>query len=254
MLSSFTKPKNNSIHEDSNMTSSVLDPTALRRIDLFGVWSFMLYPLLLTLGWVLIAGFVPPHSPAADAVSIAALYQTHSVRIIVGMVITLFAAMFLIPLTGLITKYIYRAEGAVGVLTVSQFLGGFALVLFTFLPAMYWIAAAFRGDRMPEIVQMANDMAWMLLVGGFTIYIPVLYSIAYVALNDKSAKPVFPRWIGFYNLWTFLLFLPGQLLYFFKVGPFAWNGIIAFWIPIGVFGGWFLAMFYVLRRAVLEDR
>jgi hypothetical protein len=52
---------------------------------------------------------------------------------------------------------------------------------------------------------------------------------------------------------TFALFLPDQLLFFFKTGPFAWNGLFAFWVPLSVFGGWFFMVSYLIRRDVLRQ-
>jgi hypothetical protein len=77
--------------------------------------------------------------------------------------------------------------------------------------------------------------------------------VAVVALTDTSPHPVFPRWIGYQSIMTFIMFLPDQALFFFKTGPFAWNGVLGFWIPLTVFCTWFLAMVYVIRRAVLQE-
>jgi hypothetical protein len=52
---------------------------------------------------------------------------------------------------------------------------------------------------------------------------------------------------------TFLLFLPDQLLFFFKTGPFAWNGVLGFWVPLSVFCGWFISIFVVMRRTLIAE-
>ena len=46
--------------------------------------------------------------------------------------------------------------------------------------------------------------------------------------------------------------LPPQQTICFKIGPFAWNGLIAFWLAFSVFGMWFPMAFYLLRKAVLR--
>jgi hypothetical protein len=53
-------------------------------------------------------------------------------------------------------------------------------------------------------------------------------------LMDKRENPIFPRWLGYFNLWAALIFTPGSFNVFFKDGPFAWNGVIAFYIPITI--------------------
>jgi hypothetical protein len=52
---------------------------------------------------------------------------------------------------------------------------------------------------------------------------------------------------------TFILFLPDQMLFFFKTGPFAWNGLFAFWVPLTVFCGWFILLAYLVRRSIIAD-
>ena len=38
-----------------------------------------------------------------------------------------------------------------------------------------------------------------------------------------------PRWLGWFNLWAQIIYLPGILIPYFKSGPLAWNGLLAFW-------------------------
>ena len=72
-------------------------------------------------------------------------------------------------------------------------------------------------------------------------------------MADCGKQPVFPRWVGYFNFWVGLLFVPGGMITFFKSGPFAWNGIIAFWIPASVFGTWFLVMTPMLLKAIQQQ-
>lgn len=57
----------------------------------------MLFPTLLRSAWVLLAGFVPPPSPATSAERIARLYRHRLLGIRVGMVLALFASSLLLP-------------------------------------------------------------------------------------------------------------------------------------------------------------
>ncbi|MGW3953030.1 hypothetical protein ACWEKM_19415 [Streptomyces sp. NPDC004752] len=76
-------------------------------------------------------------------------------------------------------------------------------------------------------------------------------------LADKRPTPLLPRWSAYLSFWMAFLFLPSMLLTFFKTGPgpFAWNGILSFWVAAGAFGAWFLAMTYLMVRAAsrLDD-
>lgn len=65
-----------------------------------------------------------------------------------------------------------------------------------------------------------------------------LVSIAVATFVDDSDKPVFPRWFGWFSLFALIAFLPGQTLFFFRSGLFAWNGIFGWWMPFIDFFGW----------------
>jgi hypothetical protein len=77
-------------------------------------------------------------------------------------------------------------------------------------------------------------------------------AIAIAAFIDKSPDPVFPRWAGYFNFMVVMLILPDQLLFFFHSGPWSWNGLFGLWIPVTLFGGWFLVTFFLMRAAVLR--
>jgi hypothetical protein len=64
---------------------------------------------------------------------------------------------------------------------------------------------------------------------------------------------VLPRWAGYLNIWTVPLLFPGFAVYVFRSGPLAWNGIFAWWVPVGVFSGWFVVMIALMFRAVREE-
>ncbi|MGD9663540.1 MAG: hypothetical protein AB7U63_20045, partial [Porticoccaceae bacterium] len=59
---------------------------------------------------------------------------------------------------------------------------------------------------------------------------------------------------GFYNIAVTTLFLPVGLIFFFKAGPFAWNGMIGFWIPLLDFFIWMVVMTVFLFKAVNQEK
>lgn len=139
-------------------------------------------------------------------------------------------------------------------LAYIQIAMGAVQVLFGLLPCFIWAALAFRPEaHNPDTMQVLNDVAWLTFVGGFSP--PLLQSlcIALVILRDPRRQPILPRWSGYFNLWCAILFGPGGIVLLAHSGPFAWNGLLAFWIPATAFGTWYFVMFYVLRRAITEE-
>ncbi len=221
---------------------------------MFGATCGLLYVFLVVVGWILIAGFFPLHLPAATAAEIAPFFQNDHVRISAGMIVVMFAALAAIPYSAVIGHYIAKIEGGPSVLTYMLLLGGAGLMVLTFYPAIWWLVAAFRPDRPVDLIYLMNDMSWLQFIGGVSMYDAMPLAMIIAAFYDKSPNPVFPRWFGFYNLWTMVVVFPDMLLFFFHTGPFAWNGLFGFWLPLSGFGSWFFVTYYVLRKAILRER
>ena len=229
-----------------------MDTKVNTRILMFGAWSALFYPGLIIAGWLFMAGFVPPPLPTASPSDIVTQYQGNLFGIRLGMVITMFGAMMYMPLGATVSYFLTRIEGFFGPLSALQLMGAMGAAILTFYPPMWWLIAAFRPDRSPELTQMLSDAAWLQWVGGLTIYYPALITIGIAAFMDKSAEPVFPRWFGYVSFWMALMLIPGQFIFFFKSGAFAWNGLLSFWFAFAAFGAWFPIAFWLLRRAVLR--
>jgi hypothetical protein len=217
------------------------------------VWAGALAIVLFFIALWPLMNFIPPWSPAETAAEVAARYQQHTFSIRLGTVVLLAAAALLAPFTAVISTQMIRIEGRFAALSLTQLLGGGGVFIFVALPALLYTVAAFRPDRSPELTQALNDLAWIVFV---MIYSPAILqniAIGVAVLSDKNSKPVFPRWVGFFNLWVAVLFLPGGMITFFKTGPFAWNGLLAFWLPATVFLVWFVVMVPVLLKAIREQ-
>jgi hypothetical protein len=109
---------------------------------------------------------------------------------------------------------------------------------------------AFRPERDPQLTQVLNDMAWLLLVAPVSSAMVQAGALGLAILGDVGERPVFPRWAGYYNLTAAVIYAPGALAAFCKTGPFAWGGLFAFWLPAAAFFSWFVMMFFLLRAAM----
>jgi len=125
---------------------------------------------------------------------------------------------------------------------------GFVPVL---VAEMLFSAAAYRPDRPDEIIQAFSDLGFFLFVGPALPGAMQMLSVAFAVLGDRNAEPVFPRWVGYFSVWTAVLALPGAVVTLFKAGPFAWNGVLAFWVAAIAFGLWINVTFWATRRALL---
>jgi hypothetical protein len=228
--------------------------SVIRKANLIGAWCGIAYIVLLLVGWWVVGGFFPMHRPSAGADEIARFYHHGVVGIRLGMVIVMWGAAVFLPFTSTIADFVARFEGRNGPLTRTMTMAGYANAMLTFYPPLWWITASWRAaERSADTTRLLNDIAWLQFIGGLALVMPMFVVLAVVSLADKSDNPVFPRWFGYQSIMTFTLFLPDQLLFFFKSGPFAWNGLLGFWIPLTVFCGWFITIFVLMRRKLVGD-
>lgn len=210
--------------------------------------------VLFCAGFWWIAGLIPPPAPSWSATEITRFYLENRTRIRLGLVISMLAAALVFPFTVAIMLQIRRIEGHMSPLAYSQLGAGWTTPLLLALPMFAMGAAAYRPDRTdPEITQALNDLGWLPLVGfaGPAVLQAIVIGVA--ILRDHRERPVLPRWVGYYNLWCAIGFTAGALVICFWDGPFAWNGIIAFWLALTIFGTWFVVMGAVLHRAINEQ-
>jgi len=190
--------------------------------------------------------------PKRNNDDIAVIFKQDLNQIRIGMICMMFAAVMYMPFAITIAIELKEVEGGVGMLTMWQMMGGVCTALLTFYPAMWWLLAAFRPDRSPELIQLVSDAGWLQFIGGLTIFLPCQITVAIAAFMDKREQPAFPRWLGYVSIWACILFLPGQLIFFFYTGPFAWDGVIAFYLPVVVIIAWFSIMFVQMRKVILR--
>ena len=181
------------------------------------------------------------------------MWADHTVLKRAGMVLCVWGGALYVPFTVAVGFMLRRSESGERILSTTQTaLGTLGTVFFT-LNFLVLAAAAYRPDEL-ESMQALNDLGFFMTfspVAPFTFQYAV---IALAILQDSSAHPVFPRWVGYFNLWVAVLFIPACAIPFFKTGIMAWNGLLAFWVPVAVFVGWFAVMFAVMRRALLAEK
>jgi hypothetical protein len=121
------------------------------------------------------------------------------------------------------------------------------------IPLLLWATAAFRPERSPELTLMLNDMGWIAFLWPVPVFFLQVVFTGLGILSDRNPQLILPRWSGFFCLWCAVMFLPGCLLIFFQIGPFAWNGLLTFWLGATVFFTWYVVMSMVIRKSILQE-
>ncbi|MES2153384.1 MAG: hypothetical protein V4508_26695 [Pseudomonadota bacterium] len=201
-------------------------------LEKVGAWGAFAYISTFGNAWFWLAKLLPPTSPAATAVEVAKVFQEHSGIMMLASLIMMCSNWALLPFGALLTLIMHKIEGRFGMLTLMM---GFTCVTFlvlNFYMGLSFAMAVFRPERTPDLVQFAVDTAFLQVLGGIPMFIGVWSLAAYAILVvSPRANPILPRWFGYLNLWAAISLLPELLVFFFKAGPFAWDGLFGFWIP-----------------------
>lgn len=203
-------------------------------------------------GWV--GHNLPPAGPGINAIQIAAYYAQNSVSIRIGFVASVVLMTFYMPWSAVVSARLSRIEKGVPVLSYLQLIGGALTVMVVSMSATFWIAAAFRPERNPEITQMLHDMGWLTIDQLYACTTFQMVAAAEVGLYDKSARPLFPKWACWYAIWAGFTFLPASLTAFMKSGAFAWNGVMSYYFPYFAWLSWFALFSYYLLCDIAGER
>ena len=99
--------------------------------------------------------------------------------------------------------------------------------------------------------QWLYDLGFLSFSGTMGVFLVGSLIWMTAILLDKNR--VFPRWFGYLNLCNALTEVVIAPSWIFQRGVFAWNGVIAWWIDVVVFGIYTGVFIYLLRNMILRE-
>jgi hypothetical protein len=225
------------------------------RAQIILVWWCLGFTMVNLVCWIFLFNMVPPPDATWTAQQVADFYREHSQPIRVGAMLTSWTSAFLVPLIVVISIQIARLEKGTPVWAITQFAGGTLMTIFLVLPPLFWGIAAFSPERPAEITMLMHETAMLTLVTTAQYYIFnfVALGVAALAIKGDEFWP-FPRWYGYATLWAAFFLEAGAPAFLTKTGPFSWNGLFAFWFPLGLFFPWILMTCWLLLRALKRQQ
>jgi len=201
-------------------------------------------------------GFVHPMSPTMSAEQVAAFYRDpqNLPRIRYSMVVFNWFCIALIPFVSLIVMQIRRMAHRTPILEycyLGCLTGG--PVLF-FIANLFWLLAAFRPERRPELTLMFNDLAWVTFTGQVGFLVAQCVFLALAIFLDRQARPVFKSWVAHFNLLIAAALAPASFVALSLTGPIAWDGFLSFWVKNSAIAVWIVVMTLVLGKNIYERR
>ena len=219
-------------------------------------WTLPVLGILWISVFFLFPGFVQPMSPTMSAQEVAAFYRDpeNLPRIRYSMIVFNWFAVGLIPFLALIVLQIRRMAHRTPIFSyaiIACAAGGPTIFL---MADLFWLLAAFRPERDPQLTLLFNDLAWVTFSSqvGFLIAQSVILALAIYL--DRQARPVFKRWVAHFNLLIAAAMVPAAFVGLALDGPIAWDGLLTFWVRNVAIGLWIVVMGVVLGQAIHRQR
>jgi hypothetical protein len=210
--------------------------------EMISAWCGPLFVTAFIFTFGLWGHYLPaPPSPALDAAGISAWYHQHWGDLRLGWMLSLVIIPLYMPWSAQISVQMRQIETRSRILTYTQLIGGALTVFVVSFGMLCWAVATFRPERDAGIIQVLHDIGWESLELQWNITTIQMVAMAVVGLYDKRPRPLFPRWVCWLSIWCGLSFVPASLTLYMKTGPFAWDGLLSFYVPYAAWLIWVLA-------------
>ena len=215
--------------------------------DFLYIWCGVTGSALMLVG-LLVGHLFPPPGPQTTAAQLVAFYSAHKAGILWGTILICFGAAMIGPWVGVLTRRMTKMGDSGRVAAYTQLGLGMLLILEVILPIVFLQGVLFRIDdhRGDALTLALNDTFSVLFISpAYTVIVEMLVS-GIAILRDRTR--VFPRWVGVANILAVIPSIPAITIIFAKSGPFSWNGLFGWWVPILGFGLWFWPLTVAMLR------
>lgn len=210
-------------------------------------WSIPLFYTLFGLIFVLLARIMPPQSPTASVEDVLA-YMT-APKLGLGMALLALSLGLASLSSGVIVVQMKRMEGVSPALPYAYLTAlAVAGVPGCLFPGYVFALGVFRPEYSPKIQQMLFDVGFMSFVGSLGCFIIQYLVFAVAIFLDR--RRIFPTWLGYMSIWALVTELVAIPIWITRTGPFAWDGLLSFWLGTLIFVAWEFCMCVCLYRAI----
>ena len=157
---------------------------------------------------------------------------------IVGCTLFYIAAGILTPGSIAFGIMLSRIEGRHPLWSFTTAVCGVFISLIVFFNCCAWIVAAYRPEYGADVIQSWYDWAWFAFLLGWIYLSLEMVATAIVELMDDRPQPMIPRWFTWLTLGGALSIVTAAGPAFFTSGPFAYHGLLAFYMPVAVWGAY----------------
>ena len=197
-------------------------------------------------------GLLPVPSPSLALEQVIEIYAENNLQFRIGVCIMIVTGAWYLPWSVVLCLQMARIEKGVPVMSIVQVLASTNGTWLFAIPPVFWGVVAFSIDRDPSLSMLMHEFSWLYFVTPASFFLFQLIPIAVVSLSKDNTDPhsPFPRWLGWLTVWSAITGELGFLAQLFKSGPFAWNGLFPFYLPIAVFTVWVVCLVVTLWKSL----
>ena len=209
-------------------------------------WSVPLFYNLFGVVFVPLSWMMPPRSPANSMPEIVAFMQSPNLLIactILTLALGLAAvgnALYAAQMKRMSVSPVFRFAFMAGAMT-----GAIVGCLF---PMFCFGLGAFRPGYDPDILAMLYDFGYLSFIGCAGCFFLNWSCLGLSIILDKNN--VLPKWLGYYTVWQSVTELFVLTVWSVKTGPFAWDGLMAFWFNMVLYVPWQMIVYICIYRAI----
>lgn len=211
-------------------------------VGFYGLYSVVFFLLIRT---------QPPGKPYFEPGQVVNWFDSRRWGLLIGFALIFVLGAWSVTALALIAHSIRR-------MSVSRVFANAYLVLYLVagIPGFLYIciamtAGAMRPERDPELQQWLYDFGFLSFSGTMGVFL--IGSLIWMAAILLDENGVFPKWFGWLNLCNVLTEVVIAPSWIFKRGPFAWDGVIAWWIDVAVFGLYTGVFIFLLRDVIMRE-
>ncbi|GAS92610.1 hypothetical protein [Mycolicibacterium brisbanense] len=220
------------------------------RAQWISLWITPFFAGLLLAALIAFPGFWPPMSPNLSAEQVAEFYRHNGAMVRFSMITVNLCAIMLVPFFMVIVVQMKRMATSSHVLAYCYLAAAANGATLLAIADIFWLVAAFRPERNPQLTQLLNDLAWLVFIAPVGMVVVANLCLALAVWLDARTPPVFPRWVAPFSLVTAAAMAPAACAVVFRTGPLAWDGAISFWLRNSAFVLYVAVMFVVVRSAI----
>ncbi len=228
----------------------------MRRTDgeLILFWTLPAVALIWISAFFLFPGFLHPMSPTMSAEEVAGFYRDEAARIRYSMILFNWFGVGLVPVVVLLALQVRRMAHRTPILSYSLIACAGGPPALFLIANMFWLLGAFRPDRAPDLTMLFNDLAWITFSVMVSYLIAQCLLLALAIYWDRNDTKVFRPWVAHFNVATAVALMPAAFTALALDGPFAWDGLLSFWLKNIAIATWIVVMGVVLGQTIMRQR